>query len=247
MVAPLDQTRQQAVFDRLRLGILTGTLPHGTRLPPSRSLAEELGVSRQTVVLAYERLMAECYARARVGSGTYVAPELPDAAPPPAAPPIPSTAALSRRGALLAATPVSASGSQGGQPGLLAPGVPAPELFPAASWAAATARVLRALPPALTAYPDPQGLPVLRTEIARHLAASRGIVSDPGQIATLNRVFSLPESQVAWARRVLDAYEEATRAGKGAITVDGKMVDAASLRVARAIVQKSTLAATRNG
>jgi GntR family transcriptional regulator/MocR family aminotransferase len=182
MLAPSDQTRQQAVFDRLRHGILTGTLPPGTRLPPSRNLAEELGVSRQTVVLAYERLMAEGYARARVGTGTYVAPELPDAAPPPAAPSVPATAALSRRGALLAATPASTSGTQGGQPGLLAPGIPAPELFPAASWAAATARVLRSLPPALTAYPDPQGLSALRTEIARHLAASRGLVADPGQI-----------------------------------------------------------------
>ena len=68
----------------------------------------------------------------------------------------------------------------------------------------------------------------------------------PSQIATLNRVFSLPESQVTWAQRVLDAYEEAMRAGRGAITVDGKMVDAASLRVARAIVAKSALAAARN-
>jgi GntR family transcriptional regulator / MocR family aminotransferase len=47
-----DQNRQQAVFDRLRQGILSGTLPPGARLPPTRALAEELGVARQTVVLA---------------------------------------------------------------------------------------------------------------------------------------------------------------------------------------------------
>ena len=48
-----DQNRQQAVFDRLRQGILTGTLPPGTRLPPTRAMAEEIGVARQTVVLAF--------------------------------------------------------------------------------------------------------------------------------------------------------------------------------------------------
>ncbi|MCA1666893.1 MAG: CoA ester lyase [Thermomicrobia bacterium] len=69
----------------------------------------------------------------------------------------------------------------------------------------------------------------------------------PSQIETLNRVFSLPEAQVTWARRVLDAYEEAMRAGKGAITVDGKMVDAASLRIACAIIAKSAHATARNG
>ena len=65
-----DQTRQQAVFDRLRQGILAGALPAGSRLPPTRALASELGVARQTVVLAYERLAAEGYVRARTGSGT---------------------------------------------------------------------------------------------------------------------------------------------------------------------------------
>src|SRR6202166_434235 len=81
-----DQSRQQAVFDRLRQGILAGTLPSGARLPPTRSLAEELGVARQTVVLAYERLASEGYVRARTGSGTFVASDLPDAAPAPAVP-----------------------------------------------------------------------------------------------------------------------------------------------------------------
>jgi GntR family transcriptional regulator/MocR family aminotransferase len=49
-------SRQSNVFDRLRQGILTGTLQPGARLPPTRHLADELGMARQTVVLAYERL-----------------------------------------------------------------------------------------------------------------------------------------------------------------------------------------------
>src|SRR5580658_3185283 len=127
-----DQSRQQAVFDRLRQGILAGTLAPGSRLPPTRHLAEELSVARQTVVLAYERLAAEGYVRARIGSGTFVAADLPDAAPPPGPPPSPTAAALSHRGVALAATPAVAAGRASGP---LAPGVPAPDLFPAAAWA----------------------------------------------------------------------------------------------------------------
>src|SRR4051812_20097360 len=131
-----DQTRQQAVFDRLRQGILAGALPAGARLPPSRHLATELGVARQTVVLAYERLAAEGYVRARIGSGTFVAADLPDAAPPPARPHEAPASPLSRRGTLLEATRSAAHQAVPGAPVgglLLAPGVPAPELFPAAA------------------------------------------------------------------------------------------------------------------
>ena len=187
MPEPADQTRQQAVFDRLRQGILAGTLAPGARLPPSRHLAEELGVARQTVVLAYERLAAEGYVRARVGSGTYVATDLPDAAPSPAAPAAAAASPLSQRGAALAAIPASAAdphdpGALADEAVLLGPGVPAPELFPAAAWARATTRVLRRRPAGRTGYPDPQGLPALRAAIAAHLAATRGLLTDPAHI-----------------------------------------------------------------
>ena len=181
MLAP-DQTRQQAVFDRLRQGILAGSLPAGSRLPPTRALAGELGVARQTVVLAYERLAAEGYVRARTGSGTYVAPDLPDAAPAPAAPPATAASALSRRGTALAALPVTAAPRDSASGMLLAGGLPAPDLFPTAAWARCTARVLKALPAACTGYPPPQGLHELRVQIAAHLAATRGLAADPGCI-----------------------------------------------------------------
>src|SRR6185312_11803917 len=129
-----DQNRQQAVFDRLRQGILAGTLPAGARLPPTRALAEELGVARQTVVLAYERLAAEGYVRARTGSGTFVAPDLPDAAPTPAPPPQSVASALSARGARLALLPATAAARDPGVGLLLAGGLPAPDLFPAQAW-----------------------------------------------------------------------------------------------------------------
>src|SRR5215469_1924175 len=139
-----DQNRQQAVFDRLRQAILTGTLPAGSRLPPTRALAEELGVARQTVVLAYERLSAEGYVRARTGSGTYVATDLPDAAPAPAVPPPSAASPLSRRGSRLAEVPASAAARDPGLT-LLAGGLPASDLFPAQAWARCAGRVLKTL------------------------------------------------------------------------------------------------------
>src|SRR5262245_56831211 len=70
----------EQAFRALCHAIRTGTLGASARLPPSRALAAGLGVSRNTVVLAYEQLLAEGYVQARVGSGTYVATELPESA-----------------------------------------------------------------------------------------------------------------------------------------------------------------------
>jgi DNA-binding transcriptional MocR family regulator len=61
------------LYDRLRSGILAGQLSAGARLPSTRTLAAELGVSRTTVVTAFENLLAEGYLERKVGSGTYVA------------------------------------------------------------------------------------------------------------------------------------------------------------------------------
>jgi GntR family transcriptional regulator/MocR family aminotransferase len=178
MLAP-DQTRQHSVFERLRQGILIGSLPAGARLPPTRALAGELGVARQTVVLAYERLAAEGYVRARTGSGTYVASDLPDAAPSPSVPPQTAASALSARGARLADVPATAAARGPNASMLLAGGLPAPDLFPAQAWGRCAARVLKPLAGELASYPPPQGLLILREQIAAHLAATRGLVADP--------------------------------------------------------------------
>jgi GntR family transcriptional regulator/MocR family aminotransferase len=181
MLAP-DQTRQSAVFDHLRHSILSGALPGGGRLPPSRALAQELGVARQTVVLAYERLAAEGYVRGRTGSGTYVATNLPDQAPSPAATPPVAAAVLSARGARLAEVPATATARDPTLGLLLAGGLPAPDMFPVAAWARCTTRVMKPLAGELSSYPPPQGLLVLREQIVAHLAASRGLIADPGCI-----------------------------------------------------------------
>jgi GntR family transcriptional regulator/MocR family aminotransferase len=177
-----DQSRQKFVFDRIRDGILSGTLAAGTKLPPTRDYARELGVGRQTVVIAYEQLASEGYVSARAGAGTFVAAERPDATPPHRMLPEAAPVKLSARGDLLAALMISAAGPVADGSGLMAPGVPAAEFFPAKDWARAAAKVLRELPPERTGYPDVQGYAPLRAAIAAHLAATRGLIANPEQI-----------------------------------------------------------------
>src|SRR5207245_5292984 len=72
---PAMTLRQQVYLD-LRAAIERGTFAPGARLPPSREHARVLGVARNTVLWAVERLRAEGYVQARVGGGSYVAPSL---------------------------------------------------------------------------------------------------------------------------------------------------------------------------
>ena len=61
----------------------------------------------------------------------------------------------------------------------------------------------------------------------------------PKQVALANEVFTPPEKDVTRARRILEAMEEASRAGKGAVTLEGRMIDLASIRQAQALVTKA--------
>src|SRR5688572_4114713 len=72
------------IYRALKEEILTGRLAPGARLPSTRRLASDLGVSRNTTAPIYDQLFAEGYLVTRTGSGTYVAPELPK--PKPRAP-----------------------------------------------------------------------------------------------------------------------------------------------------------------
>ena len=68
----------------------------------------------------------------------------------------------------------------------------------------------------------------------------------PGQIETVNQTFVPSDKEIGWARTVLDEYEAALREGRGAISVKGKMIDVASLRMCRAIVERAQLAGLIN-
>jgi len=167
-------TLQRQLLQRLKQSILDGRLAPGSRLPASRALAEQLGISRNTVLLAYGQLTAEGYVRAD-RQGTRVAP-LPPAAHAGARPP-PPCAPAARRVARIAPSAPHA------EPGLaLRPGTPALSHFPLGAWRRTLDRALRDMPVATLGYGDPAGEPALRQAIAQHLGVSRGARCHAGQI-----------------------------------------------------------------
>lgn len=94
-------------------------------------------------------------------------------------------------------------------------------------------------------YMDFRNLDGLRveSEIARTLGYVGKVAIHPAQVPVINEVFTPPEEVVAYQRKVLAAFEEAEAEGKASIAVDGKMVDYAVARVARAIIARAEAAA----
>jgi citrate lyase beta subunit len=91
---------------------------------------------------------------------------------------------------------------------------------------------------------DPEGFRAA-CEVARALGFDGKWCIHPSQLAATNDLFAPPKAQVAWARTVLDEYARATAEGRGALAVQGKMIDAASLRMARTIVERAEAARAR--
>ncbi|MFE0473937.1 PLP-dependent aminotransferase family protein [Streptomyces sp. NPDC058947] len=165
-VAAPARTRGRSLQAALREAVRSGRLAPGTRLPSSRDLAADLGVSRGLVTEAYEQLAAEGYLRSGRGAGTWVGAAV-RAAQPPAhdlAPRAPGARAD------------------------FVPGTPDLALFPRTAWAAAQRGVLAELPHQELGYPDPRGLPRLRTALAELLARRRGVVADPERIVVVSGV-----------------------------------------------------------
>jgi GntR family transcriptional regulator / MocR family aminotransferase len=177
------------LYDSLRRSILEGRLATGVRLPATRKLADDLGVSRNTVLAAFEQLAAEGYLESRVGSGTRVARLSPEAllqvAPTRRAKservdegPI---AELSRRGRELAGIrrPVTS-------PGLaFQPGMPAIPEFPFGLWARLLSRRARQVRSESLGYRHNSGFPPLKRAIASYLSAARGVRCEPEQVVVV--------------------------------------------------------------
>jgi GntR family transcriptional regulator/MocR family aminotransferase len=186
-------TLQQQVYRGIRRAILTGAAVPGTRLPSSRALADDLGISRTTTVLALEQLAAEGYLAARRGAGTFVADDLPDDFPP-----FPSRGRtrtvrragpsthppLSRRGAALAAAPQGAH-RLSGPPRAFRIGTPGVDLFPISLWQRLITRRLRSATAAQLDYGDPAGLRALREAIAGHVQLARGTQCSADQVIVI--------------------------------------------------------------
>ncbi len=192
---------QQQIYDGLRRAILEGVVQPGTRLPSSRALASDLGVSRTTSLLALEQLLAEGYLTTRRGSGTFVAHELPDdladaRGPRPAT--SPRHPPLSRRGEALADVAPTAI-RVGGPPRPFRIGAPALDLFPVRLWAQLANRRLRSLTLSQLDYGEAAGFLPLREAIAEHVRTARGTRCEPDQVV----VVSGAQRGVAWICSVL--------------------------------------------
>lgn len=174
------------LYAELRSAILDGRLKHGARMPSTRGLARQYGLSRGTVSAAFEQLHSEGYTRTQVGSGTFVASGAPDRSmtarvrADPVEMPY-STAALSKRGARMvdgvsALPPSRAVGKA------FRTYEPAVDLFPAELWARVAGRVLRRAPCSMYGQGNASGYQPLRKAIAEYVGASRGVRCTAAQI-----------------------------------------------------------------
>lgn len=167
----------------LRQAIFDGGIRPGTRLPPSRSLAIELGMGRNTVMKAYEQLTVEGYLEGRVGDGTYVCESLQLRPARNARVQAAERAApmLSRRGETLARL----SGSSRVQHGAFMPGIPDVEHFPFQVWRRLLAKYVHPRQSHLLQY-GVGGFAPLRVAIADYLRSSRLLSCDPRQVLIFN-------------------------------------------------------------
>ncbi len=200
--SPVPLFRQ--LYEGVRAAIISGQLAPGVRVPSTRALSHEVGVSRHTVLTAFELLLDEGYMEGRRGAGTYIARIRPDDA---------ATERLarrdsghgrgtpSRRASTLLAAPVATRSGLLKRDGPVAfrVGVPGLDVFPYTLWARLLARHWRHSGRHLLGYDDSAGYRPLREAIAGYLGASRGVHCTPAQVV----VVAGAQQAVALAAQVL--------------------------------------------
>jgi GntR family transcriptional regulator/MocR family aminotransferase len=174
------------LYAAVRGEILEGQLRPGTRLPATRDLAERYGLSRGTIVGAFEQLKSEGYVEGSVGSGTYVSKVLPDellqvahkagAQPAPQRKQLKKISDYGKRVELFPSYEIRSSRA-------FRANVPALELFPTNLWAQIAARRLRRASTNFLLGCEPLGYYPLREAVADYLRTSRGANCDPEQVA----------------------------------------------------------------
>ncbi|HZU42316.1 MAG TPA: PLP-dependent aminotransferase family protein [Terriglobales bacterium] len=190
LVIPLSRTGTplfRQVYLGLRQNILSGVLRAGDRLPSSRDLAEQLGISRTIVVLAYEHLLSEGFVEGRTGSGTYVSAGLRGTNP--RVPGKPAQIRLSRFG--------MASESAAARVNFLLPRRPVLRYdfaygraqvseFPFEVWGRSLLHKARSASVEKIDYAPAAGSVALRNAICDHLRRSRAVVCEPSQVIVVN-------------------------------------------------------------
>lgn len=179
------------LYEALRREVLEGRLRPGTRLPSTRDLGAQYGLSRGTMIFAFEQLESEGYLEGRVGSGTYVSSTLPEqllqvaagtGTPPP--PPTSPRRRLSAQGRRLTAFPVTDVRPTRA----FRPNLPALDLFPTTLWAQVAVRRLRGATTRHLLGCGPMGYRPLQDALCAYLIASRGVSCAPEQIAIVSGV-----------------------------------------------------------
>jgi GntR family transcriptional regulator / MocR family aminotransferase len=157
-ITPGARGARDLLLSALRDAVRSGRLAPGTMLPPSRSLATDLGLARNTVAEAYAELVAEGWLASRQGAGTWV---------------------VNNAGTQLPARP---RGVRAAPTHNLMPGSPDVSEFPRNEWAASTRRALAHAPTEALRMGDPRGRPELREALAEYLARARGVRTSPEAI-----------------------------------------------------------------
>lgn len=190
-----DAPFYRQIYETIRRSILSGGLAAGRQLPASRLLAKQLGVSRMTVVNAYEQLLAEGYLEGRMGAGTFVSAHLPEEFLQASGfkrlerqeKTLPRKVILSEYGSRVAQNSKIILRHLGASP--LVPfqhGVAAIDDFPFGVWAKIAQKWQKRPPASLLSYGDAVGFQPLRESVAAHLAAARGVRCTPEQIVITN-------------------------------------------------------------
>jgi GntR family transcriptional regulator/MocR family aminotransferase len=143
---------------QLRSAIQQGRLASGTVLPPSRTMARDLGVARSVVVAAYEHLATDGYLSGRQGSGTQVMP-------------------IART-----ASETSSTITEPTVEVRLLGGLPDPALFPRTEWLRHYRAALNDVPNQQLGYPGPLGTLQLRAVLANYIARVRGVATTPDRM-----------------------------------------------------------------
>ena len=182
------QSLQRQIYDSCRSAILEARLRPGQRLPSSRVLASEIGVSRFPVLNAYAQLVAEGYVESRVGAGTVVSASLPE-------PLIPNGPARAKSGAHSGPRPIASRckllPTSTRFPwlshfGAFRVGQVAFDKFPRQIWSSLIARHSRAENAKSIHYGDLMGAPALRRAVANYLRTARSVRCEAEQVLIVN-------------------------------------------------------------
>lgn len=172
------------IYDGYRRAILEGRLRAGQRIPSTRALARELGISRLPVLTAFEQLLHEGYLEGRPGSGTFVASslqEMRDAAAPADTSPR-GRSSRKRVDAITSALRPREVRSPTPELGAFRVSLPALDHFPYKIWTRLVTRHARAMSIEQMAYGDPAGYLPLRHAVADYLRTARAVACDAGQV-----------------------------------------------------------------